>query len=471
MPQLISINTSMATANDSLVTVTEEFAAYCNKFCNKTVDVFTDRGDIAYIEIVLYKDGISSFRDCAPPDDVAKWLASNIMQAAVSPTDEQIPSKTLKLLIVPLNYDALPYSPFPEGAFDSVARSFNLSEDYLSSERLQSPSIAFNVALDDRMSGFVMKAAKWNDDITHFCQSSVFDARTMHSSCILRISLKEDLRDFKARLEQVAEFAWYPYFIAAILLEKPTQKHSEQTEELRRFLYGVEKTTGTHKNHENRQTVRTAEEAWTDPKFQLAPGELTSVASDCIKRGFSCPSRKRLLHLLKVAHEENVAMGSISKQDKASRMLTEKLKFMTTWIEESESRFGYIGKRAEVQTQMCHGMMAQRDNALNKRIAETSLAVSRNSRQDSANMSTIALAGFTFLPATFTATMFSTDFFNFQGEGPLVSHWFWVYWATTLPLTLAMYMVWYFSIHRQRRETVGLGDDIELARLSSSDIV
>jgi uncharacterized protein (DUF2267 family) len=336
----------------------------------------------------------------------------------------------------------------------------------------------------------------------------------MHSSCILRLSTKEDLRDLKTRLEAVADFAWYPYFIAAVLIEKRLERQPAQTNTMRHFLYRVEQTTGTHKNFEhklwaNGVNVRTAEETWTDPDFEVAPAELTSIASDCIKRAFTCRSRARLLDFLEDEHGVNLEMGSIHHEEKASRMLVRKLRFMRAWIEESESRFAYIGKRAEVQTQMvcspfvirtssscndrplltyrkCNSLMGQRDNALNKRISETSLAVSRFSRQDSAYMRTIAVVGLAFLPATFMAvcqsrlpygilhspwqTLFSTDFFNFQGEGQLVSHWFWLYWAIVIPLTTAVYVGYYLSIYKQRRETRGFSDDMELASMSNSKI-
>lgn len=47
--------------------------------------------------------------------------------------------------------------------------------------------------------------------------------------------------------------------------------------------------------------------------------------------------------------------------------------------------------------------MSQRDNALNKKTAETSLAISRLSQMDSTNMRTIAAVALAFLPGTFMA--------------------------------------------------------------------
>jgi hypothetical protein len=42
--------------------------------------------------------------------------------------------------------------------------------------------------------------------------------------------------------------------------------------------------------------------------------------------------------------------------------------------------------------------------------------------------------------------IFSTPFFDFHAESPkpIMSPWFCVYWAITVPLTLGFLVVWYF---------------------------
>ena len=51
----------------------------------------------------------------------------------------------------------------------------------------------------------------------------------------------------------------------------------------------------------------------------------------------------------------------------------------------------------------CNSLMAQRDNDLNKRMTEASLAIGRFSQMDSTNMRTIAAVTLAFLPGTFMA--------------------------------------------------------------------
>ncbi|KAF2033718.1 hypothetical protein EK21DRAFT_108846 [Setomelanomma holmii] len=444
-----------ASASSDLITVTEKAANYCNK----KREVFADRGDVTYIEIASYTDGTSSKSESARPADIPNWLASNTIQKdSSSPPCMRTSTKTLKLLIVPLNYKESPYSPFPDGAFEAVAKSHNLNKDYLSSEWLDSPSIGLEVPLQAGLSGFVVKAAKWNDNITHFCLSSVFDPSSMHSSCILRIATKKDLQNFKTRLDDVQEFAWYSCFLATLLIDERLKKLPDETNNMRKGLYKIEMTTGTHKKFQHRENGsigRTAEEAWGDTKFLSAPAELTSIASDCIKRGFSCPSRRRFVAFLEGEHEANMRKCSNKDADSTFRILTQKLGFMRAWIEESESRFLYLGKRAEVQTQMCLSLMGQRDSADIKKLSDASLAISRTSRGDSANMHTIALIGLLFLPGNLIASVFSTGFFSFQGnDAMVVSSKIWLYVAIVVPLTALVLLVWYLRVYKQRREVL-----------------
>jgi hypothetical protein len=55
--------------------------------------------------------------------------------------------------IGPMNYDSIPTHPFPDAAFDSLTNVLGLEEDYPRCERLQAPSGAFQVPLNNGHSG------------------------------------------------------------------------------------------------------------------------------------------------------------------------------------------------------------------------------------------------------------------------------------------------------------------------------
>ena len=74
-------------------------------------------------------------------------------------------------------------------------------------------------------------------------------------------------------------------------------------------------------------------------------------------------------------------------------------------------------------------------------------------------MKSIALLTMVFLPATFSSVcivtliifgaaltqlqaLFSTAFFTFGENGWKASHWFWIYWVITVPVTIVVVIVW-----------------------------
>ena len=95
--------------------------------------------------------------------------------------------------------------------------------------------------------------------------------------------------------------------------------------------------------------------------------------------------------------------------------------------------------------------MAQEDNNLNARMAVAS-------SRDSSSMKALAVITAVFLPGEFIGTLFGVSMFDWQdidpsdndnnssaaaGEKhPIVSSRFWVYWATTLPLTIGILCFW-----------------------------
>lgn len=83
----------------------------------------------------------------------------------------------------------------------------------------------------------------------------------------------------------------------------------------------------------------------------------------------------------------------------------------------------------------------QRSNLL---IADSSLTIALESKRDNLSMITIAAITMVFLPGTFVASFFAMPLLNWQAPkgSTVVSHRFWVYWAVTVPLTIATILLW-----------------------------
>ncbi|KAL4990782.1 hypothetical protein BDW68DRAFT_185504 [Aspergillus falconensis] len=86
-----------------------------------------------------------------------------------------------------------------------------------------------------------------------------------------------------------------------------------------------------------------------------------------------------------------------------------------------------------------------RSKSLNDRHRNEINLVTRLAQQDSNMMKTVAVVSMVYLPGTFVSGLFGTNFFSFQadpGNTWLMADEFWLYWAVTLPLTLATVAIW-----------------------------
>ncbi|KAE8423748.1 hypothetical protein BDV36DRAFT_321 [Aspergillus pseudocaelatus] len=93
--------------------------------------------------------------------------------------------------------------------------------------------------------------------------------------------------------------------------------------------------------------------------------------------------------------------------------------------------------------------------------------MSRNTRYDSMVMKTLSFVGMIYLPGTFVSGIFGSNFFDFQSgekESWEMSREFWLYWAVTIPLTLATFTVWALWHYRAQLGFLGrrrIGDASE----------
>jgi hypothetical protein len=119
--------------------------------------------------------------------------------------------------------------------------------------------------------------------------------------------------------------------------------------------------------------------------------------------------------------------------------------YLRNLISGGQAHQGVLLERTKAQVQTVYSMIGQRDNKLN---IETAIAA----RRDSNAMRIIAAVTLVFLPGTFTSTLFSTTFFNFQYQSSrIVSSWLWLYFVVTVFLTLAVVAGWYYLEKRQNR--------------------
>ena len=206
-----------------------------------------------------------------------------------------------------------------------------------------------------------------------------------------------------------------------------------------------------------------------DYKWRSVGRGLTTFTENLAHMSYCCETDLRILDFL-----EEVDLW-IEKRDKVDvQASSERIELLRSWIQGTQSRIAFLDKRTEAQVQTLHSLISQRDNAVSiqlaeaskttaeaslrdnqslKQLAEDSKNIAAATQKDSAAMRTIAIVTIIFLPGTFTATLFSADFFNLQPTGDtVVSKWIWAYAGITLGLTAGVLISYYIPMRRRTQE-------------------
>lgn len=127
--------------------------------------------------------------------------------------------------------------------------------------------------------------------------------------------------------------------------------------------------------------------------------------------------------------------------------LKELLEYNISTAESVGSHVASMKERMALQLDVLYSMVAQMDNRLTARLAASS-------GRDSTSMKILAFITALYLPATTVAQLFSMSMFAWphKGDGSgtsgggsqvsVVSNWFWLYWAVTIPLTIVTLGGW-----------------------------
>ncbi|KAI0200771.1 hypothetical protein F4808DRAFT_427853 [Astrocystis sublimbata] len=119
-------------------------------------------------------------------------------------------------------------------------------------------------------------------------------------------------------------------------------------------------------------------------------------------------------------------------------------------------------ERLHIQRQALYNIITQKESKLNLEMAAQQRRLAHASKRDSTAMKTLSLLGAIFLPGTFLSSVFSMTFFNFRvPDNSEVSQELWIYFAITIPLTVAIVGAWW-ALDRIREKSYAVEDfDIE----------
>ncbi|KAI0914477.1 hypothetical protein F4824DRAFT_472126 [Ustulina deusta] len=115
-------------------------------------------------------------------------------------------------------------------------------------------------------------------------------------------------------------------------------------------------------------------------------------------------------------------------------------------------------ERLNVQRQALYNIITQKESKLNLEMAGHQRRLAHASKRDSTAMKTLSLLGAIFLPGTLLSSIFSMTFFNFKvPSNREVSQELWIYFAITIPLTLAIVGTWW-ALDRMREKAYARED-------------
>ncbi|KAF2465147.1 uncharacterized protein BDR25DRAFT_346261 [Lindgomyces ingoldianus] len=225
-------------------------------------------------------------------------------------------------------------------------------------------------------------------------------------------------------------------------------------------IYDFEKILGVRTDHRHS----------ADPKmidFTRISQQLNDATTNMAFFAWQFKSNERLLEFLdSIARKyENLAVKngySAKEAESTKNILLETHEYIRVWNAGLADRVDYLSKRAQALVQTVYSSIAQRDSAnslslatTSTKLAETSQGVAIATSRDSAVMRIIAAITIFFLPATFTATFFSTSFFDFHvgRSQPVYSWWLWLYFLVTLILT-AITMVGTWALWKNKENEI-----------------
>ncbi|KAI5923242.1 hypothetical protein F4810DRAFT_669491 [Camillea tinctor] len=116
-------------------------------------------------------------------------------------------------------------------------------------------------------------------------------------------------------------------------------------------------------------------------------------------------------------------------------------------LNDSSAYVSYLQERVKSQSSVVYALMTHQDARTSMRLAQASKDLAEAAKKDTSSMKTIAVMTMLFLPGTYFAALWAVPSLQWGQPGDVIQGNFWVYWAFTLPCTVAVFAVW-LGLHR-----------------------
>ncbi|ORY66138.1 uncharacterized protein BCR38DRAFT_429338 [Pseudomassariella vexata] len=128
-------------------------------------------------------------------------------------------------------------------------------------------------------------------------------------------------------------------------------------------------------------------------------------------------------------------------REKCAISLTEATSILHGRIRAMKQSCQVFDARAKALSSVISTLMRREDTRITNELTKASNKLAAAAARDSSDMKVIAIMTMAFLPATFFAALFALPSLDWQSPG-VMDNKFWVYWACTVPTTLAVFILW-----------------------------
>ena len=427
-------------------------------------------GELGLNDTVLDESEVAEWAQSTPPTQVDTDAGFHVRLLCCAPKPTSDSEQDHSVSLVPI--------PFSRNTYESVRVKFQIHGSYLSvlydktpvwtkftDEGTEERSRSLSFVIRDSTAGECHSAAAY----------TYLPDQNLIYGVVQGLQIKE-ITSLLQRLRLSLYSALQPTLIPWMLLRQRFEITTLRIKILANNVHGFEQTT--------RMLPETSSEPKSakgfkknDYKWRSASRGLTTFSEGLAHVTHSCEIDLRILDFL-----DEIDMWTKELAEARIQSSTERIALLRSWLHGTRSRISYLEKRTQAQIQTLYSLIAQRDNAVSIHLAEASKATaeaslrdnqtmrqlaedSRNiaaaTQKDSAAMRTIAIVTIVFLPGTFTASLFSADFFNLQPKDGLVSSWVWVYAGLTSFLTIAVFVGYMVPMRRKAQEIDRLADGKE----------
>ena len=244
--------------------------------------------------------------------------------------------------------------------------------------------------------------------------------------------------------------SWPPAIVSVCLLEEKTAWLDYTATICYNKLVSTEGTIGTHSDQFLSPINRAP--GWVERlDFETIARDLTTISTSVSRVDHQARIGESMIRVVEKSYKLFMK-DNLDNLDSRGDLMT-RIDQLWSSFQVLRHEAEFYTRRTEANRQTVYSLIAQKDNRTNFKISEELKVMAEASAQDSTAMVFISLVTLFFLPATFLSSLFSTTFFNFQYPEPsTMSSFQWLYWAITLPLTMALWLIYWVWTKRKERK-------------------